>query len=289
MLDKYRINTDFADELGHNSKSIKTRNRHINELSFKEVIVLKDDLLYGKKKGKYLSFELEELYQSTSYQKHLELIAKELKKMIKEICPIKKPAVLIVGLGNEAYTPDALGPRVIKKIEATSHLIKYKEFHINTKVSCLIPGVMALTGLESARIIQALIKQFNFDLVIVLDSLATRNIKRLNRVIQITDTGISPGHGVGNYRLELNRKTLKIPVIAIGVGTVVSSKTLAIDTLNKAEKSGVSITKADYQQVLNEDPYELVLTSKSIDGDIEFLSSLIANSINLALNPKLNA
>ena len=156
-------------------------------------------------------------------------ISVQLAKIIRQLIQEKNEelSVLVVGLGNREVTPDALGPRVVDNLFITRHIVKeygkyaFGEKNVN-RISSIVPGVMAQTGMESLEIIHGIIDETKPDLVIVIDALAARSTKRLNRTIQVTDTGINPGSGVGNHRHGLNKKSLGIPVISIGIPTVVS-------------------------------------------------------------------
>ena len=192
---------------------------------------------------------------------------------ISELTSKKKPAILIVGIGNEEYSPDALGPKVIKKIIPTSHR-DYK--YVNTKVSCLIPGVMGITGLESFTIVKGVLNEMKFDLVIVIDSLTTNSIFRLNHVIQITDTGLVPGSGVNNSRKAFKKEELNVPIISIGIATVISLNSIYQELLTYLEiDKKIKVKKDD----------NLMLTIKEIEMRIEILTSLIADALNMSLNP----
>ena len=155
----------------------------------------------------------------------------------------------------------------------TSHL---DISNINSKVSCLIPGVMGITGLESYTIVKGVLNEENFDLIIVIDSLTTNSIFRLNHVIQITDTGLVPGSGVNNRRKEFSKESLNVPIISIGIGTVISLNSIYQELLNHLEIS---------KKVKLKDEDNLVLTIKEIEYRIEILTSIIAESLNLSLNP----
>ena len=158
---------------------------------------------------------------------------------MKRLIPVKKEevSVLVVGLGNRAVTPDSLGPRVADNLSITRHILKeYGKFAFGKEgvnsVSSIVPGVMAQTGMESMEIVAGVVKETKPDFVIAVDALAARNTKRLNRTIQVTDTGINPGSGVGNHRHGLNEKSLGVPVIAIGIPTVVDAATIVNDTMS---------------------------------------------------------
>ncbi len=282
---------DFADEI-YNKKDLKnsfvSRHYQRGKAKIAKTIIKDENNPYGKEKGTYLSIELENIDDSDDYDNYKKVLSSHLASLIKSNIIKKKPFILVVGLGNEDYAPDALGPRVIKKMNATSHLMSFKDLEVKTKVACLIPGVMALTGLESASIIQSVIKEFNIDLVIAIDSLASRNLSRLNKVIQITDTGIAPGGGVNNYRRALNKKELDVPVIALGVATVVSSTAILYQALQKLrDEMSIDYDKEVLKDIFSSFGQDLVLTTKEIDQRIEILTSLIADSLNMTLNPSL--
>jgi len=182
--------------------------------------------------GNYITISFEDI---TNYESR-EKVGKVLEKLLKEILiknDIKEDdECLIIGLGNIKSTPDSLGVKVINDILITKHLFKYGNVKDGVrKVSSFTPGVMANTGLESSNIIKAIIKEEKPKFIIVIDALASLSIDRINKTIQITDTGIHPGSGIGNNRKEISYKTIGIPVIAIGVPTVVSSTTIVYDTI----------------------------------------------------------
>lgn len=184
------------------------------------------------KDGNYITISFEDI---TNYESR-EKVGKVLEKVLKEILDKnninENDECLIIGLGNIKSTPDSLGVKVINDILITKHLFKYGNVKEGIrKVSSFTPGVMANTGLESSNIIKAIIKEEKPKFIIVIDALASLSIDRINKTIQITDTGIHPGSGIGNNRKEISKQTLGIPVIAIGVPTVVTSTTIVYDTL----------------------------------------------------------
>ena len=179
----------------------------------------------------------------------------------------KTDKVLIIGLGNNKIIADSLVPNVADKVMVTNHLFKVipEEMDNNIKKVCVFtPKVMGQTGLESADIVKAVNDLFKADLTIIIDALASSSIKRVNKVVQLSDTGIAPGSGVGNYRKEISKQTLDCKVIAIGVATVVEAN---------------QIIKEVNSNIVD-DKYNLILTPKEIDEDIEHLSTIIATSIN---------
>lgn len=201
---------------------------------------------------------------------------------------IKNKKILVVGLGNKDVTPDSLGPLVTEQIFATRHLIKEfgenfkKQNHIEN-IAAISPGVMGQTGMEAKEIIQAITKTVDINLVIVIDALAARSVSRLNCTFQITNTGISPGSGVGNNRKALNQDSLGVPVIAIGVPTVVDAYTIVNDMLEQFMlRQGFNDDEINdfNMQIRNENIVNMFVTPKDIDEAIKNISRIIAESIN---------
>ena len=201
---------------------------------------------------------------------------------------IKNKKILVVGLGNKDVTPDSLGPLVTEQIFATRHLIKEfgenfkKQNHIEN-IAAISPGVMGQTGMEAKEIIQAITKTVDINLVIVIDALAARSVSRLNCTFQITNTGISPGSGVGNNRKALNQDSLGVPVIAIGVPTVVDAYTIVNDMLEQFMlRQGFNDDEINdfNMQLRNENILNMFVTPKDIDEAIKNISRIIAESIN---------
>lgn len=233
-------------------------------------------------------------------------ISVQLAQIIRKLIRDRKEemSVLVVGLGNREVTPDALGPRVVDNLFITRHIIKeygkyaFGEKNVN-RISSIVPGVMAQTGMESLEIIHGIIDETKPDIVIVIDALAARSTKRLNRTIQVTDTGINPGSGVGNHRHGLNKKSLGVPVISIGIPTVVDAATIVNDTmfnLIAAMSQSRALDKlGDSLKELNDgEKYELIrellspnlnamfVTPKDIDESVKRLSFTISEGINIA-------
>ncbi|MCU9613938.1 GPR endopeptidase [Caldibacillus lycopersici] len=191
----------------------------------------------GKKPGNYLTLESQAIrLQNEELEKVTEQIfAKEFHHFLKNLQIPKDASCLIVGLGNWNVTPDALGPIVCENVLVTRHLFELQPETVAQgyrPVSALAPGVMGITGIETSDIILGVVKKTNPDFVIVIDALASRSIERVNATIQISDTGIHPGSGVGNKRKELSQNTLGIPVLAIGVPTVVDAVSITSDTID---------------------------------------------------------
>lgn len=279
---------DFADEIyGKKEKkqgvTIKQSVESDNKVSW--VVIDDDKNVYEKDIGNYITIETKDIENDDATAK---ILAKNLKKIIKKNKISKTDKVLVVGLGNDRYLSDALGPKVIKDIKVTSHVVAEKKATRLVDVSCLVPGVMAATGMESSNIIKSIVKDFDIKLVIVVDSLATRSVKRLYKTFQISDTGISPGSGVNNKRKAISFKTMGVPVVAIGVATVVDSASIVANTLSLIdEKLPPNVSYEIIQKVLAKKEHNLVMTSKEIDRIIGKIAHVISSSINLALNPSL--
>lgn len=258
----------------------------------------------GKPKGTYITIEAGNMdEEDEDYHREISVqLAKIIRQLIQE--KNEELSVLVVGLGNREVTPDALGPRVVDNLFITRHIVKeygkyaFGEKNVN-RISSIVPGVMAQTGMESLEIIHGIIDETKPDLVIVIDALAARSTKRLNRTIQVTDTGINPGSGVGNHRHGLNKKSLGIPVISIGIPTVVDAATIVNDTMFNLI-AATSQSKAfdmlgDSLKELNDgEKYELIrellspnlnamfVTPKDIDESVKRLSYTISEGINIA-------
>lgn len=241
--------------------------------------------------GTYTTIDFEErfIFEQKGY---MDAVGKRLQKELAAILShkIKKDAtILVTGLGNRFATPDALGPYVLEQIEVNRHLsVQYvgMELQKGMKICGMIPGVLGQTGMESSEILKGVIENVHPDCMLVIDSLATRSIKRLCTTIQLTDTGISPGAGIGNNRSEINQNTMNIPVIAIGVPTVVEAGTIVYDTLEAAlQKEGYSTKEIAlfFDRIHDKMGDSFFVTPKDIDEKIKTVGDMIANSINACL------
>ena len=244
----------------------------------------------NKPMGSYITLEAPAM-QEADEGYHRE-ISEELARQVRSLIPDadREQSVLVVGLGNREVTADALGPGVVDNLFITRHIVKeygkaaYNKERMNV-VSSIVPGVMAATGMETAEIVRGVISQTEPDLVIVVDALAARSTKRLNRTIQITDTGIHPGSGVGNHRNAMTKESMGVPVIAIGVPTVVDAGTIVGDALEKLiqEAGGcVENLRTDCLHALTE-LNNMYVTGKDIDEVIKRLSFTISEALNIAL------
>lgn len=244
----------------------------------------------NKPMGSYITLEAPAM-QEADEGYHRE-ISEELARQVRSLIPDadKEQSVLVVGLGNREVTADALGPGVVDNLFITRHIVKeygkaaYNKERMNV-VSSIVPGVMAATGMETAEIVRGVISQTEPDLVIVVDALAARSTKRLNRTIQITDTGIHPGSGVGNHRNAMTKESLGVPVIAIGVPTVVDAGTIVGDALEKLIQDAggcVENLRTDCLHAMTE-LNNMYVTGKDIDEVIKRLSFTISEALNIAL------
>lgn len=265
------------------------------------------EMKMGKDIGRYITIDMPTLssYDVGLKEQVTHIFAASLEKLIKLG---EKETVLVVGLGNVAVTPDALGPKVIDKIMVTRHLeeLLIEEMEEGIRSVCAIsPGVLGSTGIETGEVIKSLVDKINPALVICIDALATRKLERVARSIQVSNTGIAPGAGVGNNRMQINEKNLGVPVIAIGVPTVVDAATIANDAMDLVidemiEKSNKNkefysmlkgIDKREKSKMIREllDPYvgDLMVTPKEVDDIVESVSKIVASGINIALQPNM--
>ena len=326
-LSKYNIRTDLIIE---NNSSDYIKDSYLEKNIKVDYICLDNDNFLNKKNGDYITISFNDITDTNNYSNVLKVLEKELTRILKLTNINKKDKCLIIGLGNRKSTPDSLGYEVIKNIIVTRHFYLLGEVDQNYRdVSILEPNVLGNTGIESKDVITGVIKETKPDFLIVIDSLAAGSIDRVQKTIQITNTGIHPGSGIGNNRGELSKEKLGIKVIAIGVPTVVSSAVIVNDTINylikkisyhknhlnkdkltfgynlnylneskdltKEEKEqllGIIGTLSDYEvkelifEVLNPIGFNLIVTTKEIDFQIEKIGKLIGESINNTLHKK---
>ena len=319
MIEKYSVRTDLALEEKERFESDNVEIQGVVleeeydeqcEMRITRVKVETENgaKVMGKPVGKYLNLEAPNLaVPDEDYHREISLkLAEYLKELIgKEILEQEELSILVIGLGNREVTPDALGPYVAEQVCVTRHIVKeYGKYAMGMErvksVSAVVPGVMGQTGMESQEIVKGIVKETGPDLVIAVDALAARNSRRLNRTIQIADTGIHPGSGVGNHRNGLTRETLGIPVIAIGVPTVVDAATIVNDTMENfieaLESSkmlkGVGDVLKTYS---NAEKYEMVkelisphlngmfVTPKDEDEMVKQISYTISEALNVLL------
>ncbi len=261
----------------------------------------KEKRQFGKPIGNYITIDIKnlKLAQEDEIQKASEVLSNELRNIL-DLHIQKQDEIIVLGLGNIYVTPDALGPKVINEIDVTRHLINYLPEYVEEgtrSVSAIAPGVLGTTGIETVEILKGIVENTHPKLVIVIDALASRSIERISSTIQISDTGIIPGGGVGNARSEISEKTLGIPVIAIGIPTVVETAVLVNDSLDlfigklqEEAKSNDYLNKLkeedNYEEIkeaLVPQDYNLIVTPKEIDDLIENMKDIVARGINFAV------
>lgn len=232
-LKKYDIHTDLVLETIENKKiNIQKNTYEVDNIKVTSVTIDKDtSLLTNKKEGNYITIEFDDVTDTSNRKKVIKVFTEELNKLLSNY---DKSSLLIVGLGNKESTPDSLGPKSLEDILVTRHLYLLNEqveenILMTSKIS---PGVMADTGIETLDIISGVVKNISPTLIIVIDALSASSISRINKSIQLTDTGIHPGSGIGNMRKEISNTTIGIPVLAVGIPTVVSSSIIVYDTID---------------------------------------------------------
>lgn len=300
MMNSFKVRTDLALEVKESMEEsagecrgvlVEEEYKEESEIRITSVVIetMNGAKAMGKPVGTYITLEAPAMTQPDE-DYHRE-ISEELATQLKKIIPKadQEFSVMVVGLGNRDVTADALGPNVVDNLTITRHMVReYGKAAFNKKqihmVSGLIPGVMAKTGMESQEIIKGVAEKTRPDVVIVVDALAARSTKRLNRTIQITNTGIHPGSGVGNHRNAITQETLGVPVIAIGVPTVVDAATIVSDAFEKMMRQAGE-EPIDIQDELFSglgELYNMYVTGKDVDYEIKQISHIICNALNSA-------
>ena len=299
-MNSFKVRTDLAlearESMGENAKEcrgvwVEEEYKEESELKITRVVIetMNGAKAMGKPVGTYITLEAPAM--ALPDEDYHQEISSELTVQLKEIIPEmdKELSILVVGLGNRDVTADALGPNVVDNLTITRHMVKEYGKAYNRKrvhmVSGLIPGVMAKTGMESQEIIKGVVEKTKPDVVVVVDALAARSTKRLNRTIQITNTGIHPGSGVGNHRNAITQEALGVPVIAIGVPTVVDAATIVSDAFEKMMRQAGE-EPIDIQDELMAglgELYSMYVTGKDVDYEIKQISHIICNALNCAL------
>lgn len=291
--------TDLADErLSECIKSgevegISSENIDLdNTLKVTRVKVLneKGKQKIGKEIGTYITLEIKniDIIAKEELEKISQILAEQLKELVKGY-----NSVLVVGLGNIDTTADSIGPKVIKDLSITRHLKKYVQNLIDKnakEISGIAPGVLGTTGIETGEILKGIVEKIKPDAIIAIDALISRDISRLFKTIQISDTGITPGAGVGNARKEISKKTMGIPVIAVGVPTLVEAATIvadSIDLISKQFEEFKELQEASKEDkyrlikaVLEPSKYNLAVTPKEVDSLVDNMKLIIAHGIN---------
>lgn len=317
IMSGFKVRTDLALEMRESMEesagecrgvSVEEDYREESEIKITRVIIetMNGAKAMGKPMGSYITLEAPAMTQPD--ENYHQEISEELSRQLKEIIPgiEEEISIMVVGLGNRDVTADALGPNVVDNLVITRHMVKeYGKVAFNKKqihmISGLIPGVMAKTGMESQEIIRGVVEKTKPDVVIVVDALAARSTRRLNRTIQISNTGIHPGSGVGNHRRAITKETIGTNVIAIGVPTVIDTPTIVYDTLENLLKAlSVSqhfrMVSETFRQFNDNEKYQLIreiiapemsdmfVTPKDADETIKRIGYTISEAINIATN-----
>ncbi len=284
-MDKFQVRTDLAlearesfeeDDVEIRGVSIEEKYDEDRDIRVTRVRIETENgaKAMGKPVGEYLTLEAPGLSEEDE-DYHRE-VSEELAKYIQELIGEQEQSILVVGLGNREVTPDALGPQVVNNLMITRHIIR--EYGVRAfgreqmnRVSAIVPGVMAQTGMETSEIVKGIVAETRPDWVIAIDALAARSSKRLNRTIQLCDAGINPGSGVGNHRNGLTKENLGVPILAIGVPTVVDAATIIYDATGDRSRIAPNLNG-------------MFVTPKNVDEMIKRLSFTISEAINIALD-----
>lgn len=292
----FSIRTDLAMEARELHPSLPGVTEETEEregVSISRITLTTDDAAtrLEKRRGRYVTLDAPELTDRPLdlFERVSRTLADELTHLMEDLGACEN--VLVVGLGNRAITPDSLGPRVVESVYVTRHIKQYLPDALPgpvRAVSAVAPGVLGVTGVETMEIVRGVVEHCRPDLVIAVDSLASRRAARISTTVQLTDTGISPGAGVGNNRTGLDRETLGVPVIAIGVPLVVFATTISQDTISLiADETGLHNDEERLKElaakVIAEHIGELIVTPKEIDSIVADMTRIVADGINMAL------
>ena len=298
MLGNRRIRTDLALEATEcfarenaQVRGVEVQERYDGEKDIRTTVVKitteNGAKAMGRPQGNYITIEAPNL--SASDEDYHREISEEIAGHLRQLIDLEKEqSIMVVGLGNQGITADSLGPHVVENLRMNRHLVReYGLRSVNRQVvhriSGIVPGVMAQTGMETSEIVQGVVSETNPDVVIAVDALAARSVRRLNRTVQITDTGIHPGSGVGNHRNGLTEDNLQVKVIGIGVPTVVDAATIVhdsmahlLDALEEQEQ------KEFLEEMIAPNLYSMFVTPKDVDETVKYLSFTISEGLNMA-------
>ena len=300
-LSRFAPRSDLADEIvtsSNDTKEYSVVNKKYHDVNISYITIHNDKNSFNKKKGDYISIEFSNVEDHKTKEIVKDVLVDNLKQLIGKYSLNKEAKVLVVGLGNESFMADALGPMSAKEVIVTSHIFEFDPDSIKEGTKCvslLVPGVMGQTGLETAEIVKSVCDFYKPDIILFIDALASRSITRVNKVIQICDTGIEPGSGVGNNRKPMDEEYLGAPCIAIGVATVVGASSIVDETISIIERmygelplnNSVLRSENRYQviaEVLEEKGLNMIVTPKQIDEDVKNIAYIIGNSINESLH-----
>ena len=300
MLGSYGIRTDLALEATERftEENVEIRGVEISEdydeekdvrTTVVKITTENGARTMGRPQGNYITIEAPGLSMSDGdYHREIsEKLALHLKKLIHLE---REQSILVVGLGNSAITADSLGPHVVDNLYITRHMIR--EYGLKSmgkermhRVSGIIPGVMAQTGMETSEIVQGIVAETKPDVVIAIDALAARSTRRLNRTIQITDTGNNPGSGVGNHRVGLTEENLQVKVIGIGVPTVVDAATIVRDSMAHLLDALEETEQKEFlEEMISPHLHTMFVTPRDVDETVKYLSYTISEGLNIAFS-----
>lgn len=297
MMDRYNVRTDLAleqrerfvsDQIEIPGVAVEETYDDMCEVRVTTVRIETENgaAVMGKPVGNYITLEAPKMAEADeSYHRE---ISGKLMEVLEGCLPEKEDgqSILIIGLGNRNVTPDALGPLVVEHLDITRHLVKeYGKYALDGEadrlVSAVVPGVMGQTGMETVEIVRGIVEETEPDFVIAIDALAARSVRRLNRTIQIADTGIAPGSGVGNHRNAITEETVGVPVIAIGVPTVVDAATIVGDSIEEyVAKCRDERMRENKEHLIPPYLYGMFVTPKDIDETMERTSYTISEALN---------
>ncbi len=271
-LKKYEVRTDLAIELVKGSNVT----RKIGDINVTNIELTADEgKQIGKKTGIYVTIEFPDITDYDNSEKIKTVFKEELTNLLNKLNLTKQSTCLVLGLGNDKTTPDAVGPLVIEKTIVTNHLYIYGQLEEGfRRVWAISPGVMGETGIETSDLIKGVVDTVKPDFVITVDALASGSIERVNKTIQMTDAGINPGSGVGNKRKEISKDTLGVPVIAIGIPTVVDAASIVNDTIKYMYKH-FAYSKANYNNSAEKLKFGVNYLNKEVDEDISDRENLL--------------
>lgn len=284
---------DTGNEGGNSMKNqtgyIVKRSQFDEDISVTEIEITDEEgeRAFGKRKGRYVTVEVQGILEPREKIKEraAAVLSDELAKFVRHDYFLR---VLAVGLGNEKVTPDSLGPHTVDKLHVTSHLFKLFECSGDedySNVCAFNPSVTGVTGLETAELIERVVSMAKPDAVLAIDALAAKDIARLSSTVQLCDTGIMPGSGMGNHRREISERTVGCPVIAIGVPTVIDARTLIMEAAERLGEMQESEHASPLEKYLASPDLDMIVTSTDIDRIIKDFSDIIANAINITLHP----
>lgn len=312
---EFEVRTDLALEMNEavTEQDSRFRGVIVNEqvddetgikVTMLEIVNEHGEKLLGRQMGTYITIEAEELseFDDLYNERAAEILADNIQELMYPYMR-SNGSVLVIGLGNREVTADSLGPDVVERLLINRHILpagdrnEHPEDGGVLRLSALSPGVMAQTGMETAEIIKGIVKEVKPDMVIAIDALAARNTKRLNTTIQLSDKGIHPGSGVGNHRVGITQENIGVPVLAIGVPTVIDAPTIVNDTMENfiktlaqtKELQVMSQVLAEYtpqeqyqliREIISPEMVDMYVTPKDVDANVRVIGATLAQAIN---------